>query len=378
MRYVIDCRKKDSQVNNFLELGLWGKPCFAWTIETAMSAGGDMFIVLTNSPFIKDYCDEHYPDVEVLGHLSSYDGTTFFISGYAPCLSAETLRGALEQFAHVEQDLCMLVSAADASVYKRENGIIPVYNGTQLEMNNAFSIYRENGDKGQLLYPVPASEMAVINSTNEFELALVLKKKQESKAILEQMIDKIIADKKETLSHKLKDKTICLVGHSQLDQWSITELGGYQVRNCGVSGISSFEYDKKILQKELLNCEADVFLVMHGTNDIVYEYTLPQIMQSIWQTIAYIRKHNNQARILFLACAHVNGRLDRNNDVIDKLNELLRRELAGYVEWLDTTFLDDKYSHLKESYTKDGLHFNETGYVAIRHAVEKKLKEMNL
>lgn len=340
--------------------------------------GGHVSVILTDSPFITDYCCEHYNNVLICEELSSYEGTTFYVSGYAPCLSEETLRGALEQFKHVEQDNCVLVAAGGTSLYNHEQDIIPIYHGRHLEENNAFVIYKGNVGKGRFFYPIPEKEMVVINSLNEFELALVLKKKQESKVILEQMIDKIIADKKETLSHKLQNKTICLVGHSQLDQWNITELGGYQVRNCGVSGISSFEYDKKILQKEMLNCASNVFIIMHGTNDIIYEYTLPQIAQSIMKTIAYIKTHNEQAHILFLSCAHVNGRLDRSNHVIDKLNELLRREVAKYAEWLDLNFLDDKYGRLKESYTKDGLHLNEKGYVVLQAAVEKRLREMNV
>jgi len=132
------------------------------------------------------------------------------------------------------------------------------------------------------------------------------------------------------------------VGHSQLDQWNIKELCGNKVRNCGVSGISSFAYNEKILQQGKLNCETDVFIVMHGTNDIVYDYTMPQITQSISKTIDYINNCNPRAKIIFLSCAHLNGRMDRSNVLIDKLNEALQEELNLRVEWVDTSFLDDK------------------------------------
>lgn len=168
------------------------------------------------------------------------------------------------------------------------------------------------------------------------------------------------------------------MGHSQLDQWNIQELSGYKVRNCGVSGISSFAYDEKILQKGKLNCEADVFIVMHGTNDIVYDYTLQEITQSIGKTVDYIINHNHQARIIFLSCAHVNGRMDRSNALIDNLNEALQEELRMHVEWMDTSFLDDKYGRLAEGYTKDGLHLNEAGYTVLQKALERRLKECNL
>ncbi|MBE6085647.1 MAG: hypothetical protein E7203_09415 [Selenomonas ruminantium] len=379
MRYVVDCRHNGKLENQFLELGIWGKPCFAWAIESVMSMrGGEMFTVLTQSAFIRDYCRMHYDNVEICAELPDYEGMTVWISGYAPCLSVDTLRGAMERFEHIGQADCAVVSAANVPAYNHEKDILPLYSGTKLEESNAFAIFKGVGKRKTYLYLVPPQEMVVVNSRNDFELALVLKKKQESGVILEQMIDNIIADKQEILSHSNPDKSICLVGHSQLDQWNIAELGGYKVRNCGISGISSFAYDEKILQQGKLNCEADAFIVMHGTNDIVYEHTLDEITHSIRKNLDYIRRHNGQAPILFMACAHVNGRLDRNNALIDQLNEALRKELISNVEWMELAFLDDQYGHLAEGYTKDGLHLNEEGYAVLQAVVEKKLQELNL
>lgn len=379
LRYVVDCRHNDKLENQFLELGIWGKPCFAWVIENVISMrGGHMFVVLTQSAFIEDYCRMHYENVKICAELPDYEGITVWISGLAPCLSVETLQGAIEEFARIVQDDCVLLAAAKGPSYRYEYNDIPVYDGTKLNESNAFAIFKGDGQKQAALYPLPSQEMVVVNSRNDFELALVLKKKQESSTILAEMIDNIIADKQEILSKSFSGRSICLVGHSQLDQWNIQELSGYQVRNCGISGISSFAYDEKILQKGKLNCEADVFIVMHGTNDIVYDYTLQEITQSIRKTVDYIINHNQQARIIFLSCVHVNGRMDRSNTLIDKLNESLQEELKGHVEWMNTSFLDDKYGRLAEGYTKDGLHFNEAGYTVLQKALERRLKECNL
>lgn len=232
-----------------------------------------------------------------------------------------------------------------------------------------------NDNKKALLFHVPDREAVVINTPNDFELALALKKKQESRAIVLQMIEKQIKEKEHILLDALDGRSICLIGHSQLDQWDVSELAGFKVRNCGISGISSFEYDRYILKDSHLNCNADIFLVMHGTNDIVWDYTLPEIISSIGKTVEYIRQRNAFAPIIFLACLHTNGRMDRGNGEIDKLNRTLREKLEGSVIWLDTSFMDDEYGDLRTELTPDGLHINEKGYQILKTEVENTIKE---
>ena len=205
----------------------------------------------------------------------------------------------------------------------------------------------------------------------------MLKKKQDNRLIVTKTIDKIVAAKESVLNNSITGRSICLVGHSQLDQWAIDEIGGYRVRNCGISGISSFEYKEKILNLGKLNCDSDVFLVMHGTNDIVYDYTMDEIVESVKYTIGYIKNRNSAARILFLACLHVNGRLDRSNVKIDLLNSALKENLDN-IAWIDTSFMNDQYRNLDDRYTRDGLHINELGYEILQKAVEEKMKEIGL
>ncbi len=230
-------------------------------------------------------------------------------------------------------------------------------------------------NKKPLFFMVPDGEAVVINTPNDFELALVLKKKQENRAIVLRMIEKRMKEKEHVLSNAPDKKAICLVGHSQLDQWNVSEIAGLKVRNCGISGISSFEYDNYILRDDKLNCNADVFLVMHGTNDIVWDYTISEMVSSIEKTVKYIRRKNVFATIIFLSCLHTNGRMDRNNKKIDELNRMLKEKLKDKVIWLDTSFMDDKYGDLKAEFTPDGLHINEAGYQILKTEVENIIKE---
>lgn len=226
-----------------------------------------------------------------------------------------------------------------------------------------------------VLFNVSDREAIVINTANDFELALIMKKKQENKAIVHRMIEKRIEAKENIFANALHEKSICLVGHSQLDQWNIEQLAGYKVRNCGISGISSFEYDDFILKTGMLNCSANVFIVMHGTNDIVWEYTIEDIVESIKKTIDYIKGKNRIAPIIFLSCLHTKGRMDRNNKRIDELNNALKDEISDAVIWLDTTFMDDKNGDLRMEYTSDGLHINETGYFLMQREIERMIRE---
>lgn len=226
-------------------------------------------------------------------------------------------------------------------------------------------------------YPVRNKEGKEINTDNDLELAFILKMKEENRPQVLKNIDYIIDKKHQIISNPIPAKSVCFVGHSQLDQWEIDEISGYKVRNCAVSGISSFEYEEKILTTRLLNCEADWFIVMHGTNDIVWDYTIDEIVTSIKHTISYI-KERTDAPIIFLSCIHVNGRLDRNNNRIDELNLKLRAEIGSNVEWVDTSFLDDNNGMLNKEYTKDGLHISDKGYEALLTEIVKTVKRIGL
>ena len=38
-------------------------------------------------------------------------------------------------------------------------------------------------------------------------------------------------------------------------------------------GLSSFEYPEQILKSKILLCVANIYIIMHGIDDIVYDYT---------------------------------------------------------------------------------------------------------
>ena len=232
-------------------------------------------------------------------------------------------------------------------------------------------------ERNYVFFPVQDKNGAVIRTDNDDELALILKMKRENRPFVLQNIDRIIKDKQKTMCNPIADKSVCLVGHSQLDQWKVDNIAGYKVRNCAVSGISSFEYEEQILNHGLLNCQSDCFIVMHGTNDIVWDYTIEEIGLCIKRNIEYIIQRTN-APIIFLSCIHVNGRIDRSNKRIDELNNNLYKKLCHEVEWIDTSFMDDECGKLNSIYTNDGLHISEMGYEALKMEIINAMKRIGL
>lgn len=238
----------------------------------------------------------------------------------------------------------------------------------EVEVSSAFIL--SDGESRVSYFDLPSAESLVINSVNDFELGLVLMKKRIGRGLLTESILNRIEEKSENFRQCQSQNTICLVGHSQLDNWNCTEISGMPVRNCGIRGISSVEYNEYILDKELLNCCSDTYIVMHGTNDIVYPYSDDFIIQSISRTFDYILQHRPQAKIYFLMISNTNGRLDRSNKRIDLLNEKIISAYTNRVSLISTKALSDEFGDLCSEYTLDGLHFSDAGYEKLKSIVE--------
>ena len=222
--------------------------------------------------------------------------------------------------------------------------------------------------------PPVYDEAFVSDYPRSHEITLLLQQKQSNWPSVIQTVKRRIKEKDAIFKHSTDCKSICLIGHSQIDQWSISNICGYSVRNCGIAGITSFEYNKRILKRNLLNCDSDLFLIMHGTNDIVWDYSIEEIVKSIEKTIYYIKDRNGTAPILYLACLHINKRYDRSNARIDMLNSMLKRSIANAVIWIDTSLMDDIYGNLNSKFTEDGLHLNSVGYNKLSAIIEQTIR----
>ncbi len=383
MNFCVDCRIDDSLENDFLNLNLNGKPVFCYVIQELIKIidclKSDTIFIATNSEKIsntvKNMLKMQFSDT-VGGRkicITNEMPSTYpllIVSGRAAFLKNVTIEKALSEWKEG-----FLYSAVNSRVINTElknpNNAISFLGDEIIRPVNAFTI-TDGINEISNAFLINETEGVVINTKNDFELALILKRKEDNQKILQQSIKDRIEEKKHIFQDASNEKGVCLIGHSQIDNWLDSRLGELSLRNCGVRGISSFEYTDYILKSDLLACAEDIYVIMHGTNDIVYDYSLEQIAKSIDNTVQYIKDRRPSSKIYFLQCIHVNGRLDRNNRHIDLLNSYLKTHMKD-IRWINTDILDDEFKNLKEEYTIDGLHLSLKGYEILKQILEREI-----
>lgn len=370
---VVDCRLDDRLDNNFLSLNLGGKPVYRHIIDTL--AKSDKFkeiVILTNSDEI---CDNLHEDYKVVDDLAScIDTDILLVSGRAPFITLSTIEKAISHYKGDTLVSCTRARDIDWSeISFMGDKCDKLINGFMLFKVGEAGTVKINAISPDSLVYLDEKESIVINSKEDFELALILDRKAQNRAYVKRLIKNRIEEKKSIFS-KANEHGICAIGHSQIDRWPADFVRGGSLRNCGISGISSFEYTDYILQTGLLTCSENLYLIMHGTNDIVYEKTYDEIAASIQKSIDYVLDKRADASIYFIECLHVNGRLDRSNNKIEKLNEYLYNHLK-YVKWISMSRMDDKYGNLKAEYTIDGLHLSDEGYTVFQKIIEENIQK---
>lgn len=368
---IIDCRCDNQSADDFFTLGIWGKLCFEYVCDVVCTV--NLFsgkYLLTDSPKIARLASK-YPVKVVSKEPIVNDADVMLISGKAIFLTEETIMDAISKF---HGGILVSINHQYVNSFNTNFG---AFIRTDVPFVSDAFVLKESTYTGLIIsyYTLKPEESLVINSINDFELALVLKKKKNSKELLTKCILERIQEK-ESIFLQCEDKdTICLVGHSQLDNWICPSIAGHKVRNCGIGGISSVEYEKYILKNNLLNCNSDRFIVMHGTNDIVYPYSDEFIIESISHTFDFIERNNPKAKIYFIPIANTIGRLDRTNKRIDVLNNKMIQAFSKRVSLIDIKELSDEFGALKREYTIDGLHFSSEGYKVLSKIVERNLEK---
>ena len=141
MRCIVDCREDSRLANNFLELDLWGKPCYAHVIEAVRDAGCFSEIeIMTDSVKISDYCNGHYPDFRITPSAIHMGGSIFTISGRAPCITPLTIKQAVEWFNGTK-----LISARNRASFDFDGESISFYKNKSRQIFNAFCAWGGGG-----------------------------------------------------------------------------------------------------------------------------------------------------------------------------------------------------------------------------------------
>ncbi|MGP1411745.1 MAG: GDSL-type esterase/lipase family protein [Peptoanaerobacter stomatis] len=369
---LIDCLKKTLPANDFLTLGLWGKFCYEYPIKAAIETNIFYHIyVITDSLQIKEHVSTRYCNIKVVSTIKNihliHGDYICFLSGYAPLVSSSSLISAINLCRQHKTAVHSVINSIDENITIFED---PIFKEKKI---NAFKVALHDDTQINIgkTFVLPEEEGIVINSKNDFELALILLRKKNKDSTIVDMLIQEIKEKQKLFSTGTSEDCL-LIGHSQFAQWNTQSLKGMPVRNCAISGISSFQYNNFILKPKLLNCCAKKIIVMHGTNDIVYNCTFDEILQSINNTLDYIKMHSNNP-IYFVLCLPVNGRLDRSNDTINKLNFMLKKNLPDDIIRIDVSDMQDQYGDLNQDFTSDGLHLNEYGYKKFQSILEEYL-----
>ena len=371
---VIDCRENDSSYDRFLTLNLGGKYVMQRVIDTVLGSNlFDRVYVLTNSAYVSHLCGMIYPEnVSVADDINDVAYPKLVVSGRAPFIKAETLADILKN-RDGRQNMRSSVkrsAAPDVSdlLDKKES------EASDEGCTGVFVLLEGETPADCKKICLSDTESLVLNTRNDFELALVLLQKENKMGSVEKAILDRIEEKEEMFRSGAGEGTIGLIGHSQFDNWKEQDICGYKVLNYGIRGISSFAYYDHILKDEKLKLTSDIYLVMHGTNDIVSDRTDGEIFESIMRTFEYIRRQKPSAQIFFICCAHVNGRLDRSNLRIDEFNAYMLSRLPSDIAPVELDEMDDEFGNLESGYTVDGLHFSEKGYEKLKEIVAKNIK----
>ena len=144
MRCIIDCRVDESLKNNFLELSLWGKPCFAYVVEATKESGCFSKIeLITDSEQIENYCNTRYEGIRLVRDVDDSGEPVFHISGRAPCITSTTIRDAVTLAKEKA-----IISSRETTDYCFNNDRISFYNGTKQRAFNAFRARMGGGING--------------------------------------------------------------------------------------------------------------------------------------------------------------------------------------------------------------------------------------
>ena len=326
MNCIIDATKDEK----YLTLGLWGKPVIYYPIRTSLDSKlFSNIIVVTESEYVRYIVMDLFGDKISITNIFPKNG--LLISGQAVNVSTNTLEEITKNM-------------NETMIFNLENTILN------------------------------AEESIIVKDVNSFELSLALIRKREKHIWLRKKILERIQTKMSLFSHVVEKNEVCLIGHSQFDQWNISSLMGCPVYNFGISGITAKEYLEDIFEKQLIkNIRGRIFILI-GVNDIILPLTIEEMANSITNLIDKISLKFN-VPIYYIETLHVNGRLDRSNKRIDMLNSLVKNNISRNIIWISTKKFDDPFGNLSYRYTTDGLHLNETGYLVLKELLEEKINE---
>ncbi len=158
---------------------------------------------------------------------------------------------------------------------------------------------------------------------------------------------------------------ILLIGDSITEGFELKKfLPEFDAINKGVSGDSTVECLKRI-NKKFLNGKPDKIFICIGTNDFARDRNDDTILENIKKIIEKILKISHFSKVYITSIFPTRFNSPRPNQRITnfniKLKELSSKTGCSFFDIHDS--FTDNLGMLKESYTNDGLHLNDTAYI---------------
>ena len=171
------------------------------------------------------------------------------------------------------------------------------------------------------------------------------------------------------------------LGDSITDYYDLDKYyEGLPVVNSGISGNTTEDILNDMKGRVYNYNPSKVFLLI-GTNDLIHDVSVDDIVSNIERIINEINSNEPQAEIYVESVYPVNDDLDedmvdvRNNDDIMEINEEIKKYCDDngytYINMYDKLLDDD--GNFNEEYTDDGLHPNSRGYEVITEEIKKYL-----
>ncbi|WP_447855938.1 cytidylyltransferase domain-containing protein [Enterobacter sp. WI-ESBL-E8] len=409
---IIPARSGSKGLANKNVLMLIDRPLIAYTIEAAKKS--ELFehvIVSTDSHEYKAIAEYYGAEVVMRGEELSSDAATSFmvvedvlnkyenfdyfvlLQPTSPFRTAEHICEAVNLFEKathakflssvvessksidlikpISESLSMASFDLDYSNYRRQNykqytpngAIFIGYNDDYIRQKHFFGAE-------SIAYIMSKEDSVDIDDRLDFDIAIMLMNKRLKNELLLSSVNRRIQEKKDAFKYC---KPVTLIGHSIFDFWNVELLGDKKVNNFGIAGITSEQYFNLILKNGLIDSIGDNVFIMAGTNDIVIDGWSPDYtVRWVNKIIDYLLCLNQKAKIFVLSVPPVIGRIERNNNTIEILNQVLKADIENKrnIKWLQLSKdFYDAYGNLNIEFTNDGLHFSNYAYKCLEKLI---------
>lgn len=166
---------------------------------------------------------------------------------------------------------------------------------------------------------------------------------------------------------------IVLFGDSLTEGFKLQEFfNDDRLINKGIYGDNTSGVLERI-ENNLAGIEAVKVFVLIGTNDFALGRTNEEIITNLLLITKKIKENAKSAEIFITSILPVRNLENRKNDVILKVNELIKKltedESVNYFD-LHSAMKDSK-GELPEEYSEDGLHLTAAGYAVWAKELKK-------